>query len=573
MRRIVPLLVCLALAGCVTEASTGKSDGTGYTPGKADGVFEIAEVGPLDFEAPLDVTADGRLEAYRVESYGGTRVSIDLAGLDGTDAYVVVEGPLAGDGDATAPGSAEVIAKDDDGGDGLNAHLDVTLDAPGVYRVLAGTYESLGKGEVPRDGRLRLEAQCTDACGRPSIPARDLVIQMRESGQLDALLAQFDGQIATLVPDETQRGAIRAQLDAFVGSLDADTPMRFPTLPLRQLGTVRAALGGLNAEPPAADEVVTGELASVLGACDVPRSYPSPVNAALPGLGNGHFPNRALTACQVAHSKRLAQALTSLAANNGSKITYRGVEHTTPASLVEALLQAGHTIEVRNERTYANFISLTMGDRDVIWPVWLDTGEEMGGAPLTVPMGHSGHAWRIHGPDVDARIMFYLGIDGAAFFAQTQTRPAWTGEVVNDGASSTEPGGAELVVQTVEVATAYLQRIHVERATVAAGMPADGYGYVGVCNDSNALIEYVTRGTVTTFPLMRAAALDDAERLNDGLDDAIRALPHDGDIAPARRDLLERVLLMTPHDLDSPLLVDDALRGQLVAAKNELFGG
>ena len=235
-------------------------------------------------------------------------------------------------------------------------------------------------------------------------------------------------------------------------------------------------------------------------------------------------------------------------------------------------METGHRIEVRNERTYANFIALTYEGRDVIWPVWLDTGEQVGAQPLLVPTGHSHHAWRIVGPEVNARVMFYLGISGAAFFSQVGRRPAWCGEIVTDSASTADPAELEHVLATLDGAAAYLRRIRVERTTVAAGLPADGYGFVGVCNDSNAAIEHLTRGTITAFPLMRAAELDDAEPLDDGLDSTLRALPHDGDVAPAREDVLRRVLLMTPHDLDSQDLPDEDLRAQLRAVQAEILG-
>ena len=153
-----------------------------------------------------------------------------------------------------------------------------------------------------------------------------------------------------------------------------------------------------------------------------------------------------------------------------------------------------------------------------------------------MPVGHSHHAFRISGPLVNARVMFYLGISGAAFFAQTSVRPAWTGDVARD-VTSTANGGATTVLQALDVAASYLRRNRVERATVAAGLPADGYGVVGVCNDSNATVEYVTRGTITTFPLLRAASLDSAPALGDGLDEAVRALPHDADVAAERAQL------------------------------------
>ncbi len=114
-------------------------------------------------------------------------------------------------------------------------------------------------------------------------------------------------------------------------------------------------------------------------------------------------------------------------------------------------------------------------------------------------------------------------------------------------------------------------RISTERSTIAAGRPADGYGYLGVCNDSNATIEHATRGTITTFPLMRAAELDSLPPLGDGLDATVRALPKDGDGLANKQDALRRALAMQPFASDSPLLGwDPALAAQLARAKSDL---
>jgi hypothetical protein len=115
----------------------------------------------------------------------------------------------------------------------------------------------------------------------------------------------------------------------------------------------------------------------------------------------------------------------------------------------------------------------------------------------------------------------------------------------------------------------YLRRNRVERTTVAAGMPADGYGYVGVCNDSNTTIEYVTRGTITAYPLLRAKELDAQPDLGDGLDAAMRALPKDAD-QPADHDTLRRLVSMQPFPDGSPEWFDAALAKQIATARTDL---
>jgi hypothetical protein len=300
---------------------------------------------------------------------------------------------------------------------------------------------------------------------------------------------------------------------------------------------------------------------------------PADVDPRLPGVKYAQFPSKTLSPCQFAHASKLAQILTSLAAQNGSSITYKGKTIDSPRALFAALVASGHTIEVRNERMYANFLSMTVGDRDLIWPVWIDTGIHLStGDSLTIPVGHSHHAWRISGPVVDTRVTFFLGIGGAGFFGQTDSRPAWSGTTTATDVTITSAQSADYayLLNTADAAAAYLRRNRIERTTVAQGMPADGYGFVGVCNDSNTTVEYATRGTITAFPLLRAKQLDAEADLGDGLDAAVRALPKDGDGIVNAHDALRRAVSMQPFPDGSPLMWDAALGKQIATARKDL---
>jgi hypothetical protein len=532
------LLVC----GC---ASQDKTPGT-WTAGKGDGAFELYEAGPAPDRLELEL--DHRVPAFRVESYGGTKLSIDVKGDDG---YVIVEGPV--DADRLAIGAGAILGEDDDGGPGRDAHLDVVLERPGVYRVLAGTYDSLGAGGAA-EGKLALSVTCTAACFRPLVDQKTLVKSLQ---QQPALVDYAKSELAALVHDPAVAEQMTAQLQAILRDPNLAGLERFPTIPLSAIGTLRPALGAIPAEAPKQDQVVTGDLMQFLGACTPDRSLPADIDARLPGIKYGQFPSKTLSPCQFAHAGKLAQVLTSLGAQNGSSVTFKGQAIKSPRELFAALIASGHTIEVRNERMYANFLSLIAGDRDVVWPVWLDTGIKLSnGQSLTIPVGHSHHAWRITGPSINTRVMFYLGVSGAGFFGQTDQRPMWSGTIAT-------PAGD--VLDTVDAAAQYLRRNRVERTTVAAGKPADGYGYVGVCNDSNAVIEHLTKGTITTFPLLRAKALDAAAPLNDGLDATIRLLPKDADLLGA--DALRRAVAMQPFET---VTWDAALNQQLATARADL---
>jgi hypothetical protein len=559
IRLLGPILLVAACAGDGDD----KAPGT-WTPGKGDGAFELVEAGPAPVGSSLDLELDRRVPAYRVESFGGTKLTIDVKGHDGADAYVVVEGPLDGDGDRVAIGAGRIVAEDDDSGYGRNAKVAVTLDAPGVYRILTGTSQSLADGGAAT-GSLTLAVSCTAGCARPMIDQKSFVRALQAQGG-PAFAEYAKSEIAAVIPDPVAAQAMGAQLDAILADPELEGLERFPTIPLAAIATLRPALGALPASPPSEDKVVHGELMQTLGACAPDRALPAEVDAAhMPGVRYGSFPSRTMSPCQFAHAETLAQVLTSLAANNGSSVTFKGQEITSPSQLFGALVAAGHTVEVRNERMYANFLSAIVGDRDLIWPVWIDTGLPLaGGGTLTIPVGHSHHAWRISGPLVNTQVMFYLGVSGAGFFAQNGTRPAWSSTVVATDVTVDRASGGDFdyLKSTLDAASAYLRRIRVERTTVAAGKPADGYGYVGVCNDSNATIEYVTRGTISAFPLLRAKSLDSEAPLGDGLDEGLRALPKDGDGLVDARDALRRALAMQPADVWDPVLAS-----QLAAAR------
>jgi len=223
--------------------------------------------------------------------------------------------------------------------------------------------------------------------------------------------------------------------------------------------------------------------------------------------------------------------------------------------------------------------------------VWVDTGIDLPeGDRLMVPSGHSHHAWIISGPEVNAQVMFYLGISGAAFFAKTQKRPSWARERslyrYDSGASAT---AREKVLLAADAASSYLRVLKQEAKTKAANLPADGYGYLGVCNDSNAVLEFlVQRGQsfykrVTTYPLLRnasfkvagATGLYSAKDLkvfdrNDNVDEKVQqvlsGLPTDtivGTDEKSKRQTLRRILSMHPYGDKGDPVWDFKLRSQM----------
>ncbi len=398
-----------------------------------------------------------------------------------------------------------------------------------------------------------------DSAVRPTISLPEYLEELGQAGRA-ALRAALDERLVSLVPDHDERSDLLAPIEG-------DQLDRFPTLTLDRIAGFRPLLGAGPDAVPQPDRVWQGELTTLLEGCDAHRDPPAPVHPSLPHVRYGGFPDLSLTDCQAAQSEKLAAILTALAAQNGSQVTYDGATIDSPEALIDALIERGHHVELRNQRMYADFLSFSDGEREVVWPAWLDTGITLSnGETFVTPMGHSQQAIAIEGPDVDARVMFYLGISGAAFTAHTYLRPAWAGMHETQITSSDQDRDA--VLRAIESAAMYLRRVRIERETVAQGLPADGYGYVGVCNDSNAVVELRAHGTITTFPLMRARELEDSD-LGDGLDETFRALPNDADGIEDRRDALERAMQMLPDGLGG-LAGDQALEQQLALVRDEL---
>ena len=169
----------------------------------------------------------------------------------------------------------------------------------------------------------------------------------------------------------------------------------------------------------------------------------------------------------------------------------------TPSALLDALMTAGHDLEVRDSRYFANFGDLIYHGRDVLTPFWIDTGLPVPGTDRTllVPVSHSQHEFIVRGPVVNADLSFYFGIDGEAVFRPSVTRDqAWVmGKVAHRyrGAEALEV--TRLAGGIVRAYSAIKQR-HPD-------LPFGGYYALGVCNDVNAMIELKMRGETSLFPL------------------------------------------------------------------------
>ena len=103
---------------------------------------------------------------------------------------------------------------------------------------------------------------------------------------------------------------------------------------------------------------------------------------------------------------------------------------------------------------------------------------------------------------------------------------------------------------------ARLRRLWTERGQ---GLPVGGYGQLGVCNDSTAVLEYAAEETITLFPLAHPP-VEGAP--TDAVDAILAALPSDIQGFEAG-DAIRRALLSIPDVADQV----PHLAAQLAAAQ------
>jgi hypothetical protein len=258
-----------------------------------------------------------------------------------------------------------------------------------------------------------------------------------------------------------------------------------------------------------------------------------------------------------ADSLRLAEVLNRLSLNSpDSGARYRivagGKPVETPNALLEALTMAGHDLEVRDSRYFANFGDLIYHGREVLTPFWINTGLPVPGTDRTllVPVSHSQHEFIVRGPVVNADLSFYFGIDGEAVFRPSVTRDqAWVmGKVAHRyrGAEALEV--TRLAGGIVRAYSAIKQR-HPD-------LPFGGYYALGVCNDVNAMIELKMRGETSLFPL----TLDPQFFTGDGeVERLAQRLPLDNgrDAKPEPRRILGSIPVTELSMLPLPSLRND----------------
>ena len=239
---------------------------------------------------------------------------------------------------------------------------------------------------------------------------------------------------------------------------------------------------------------------------------------------------------QHADSVRLAEVLNRLSLNAepgaaAFEAEVGGKEAGSPEDLVRALVATGHQVMVADSRYFANFGHLHFNGQDVMMPFWVNSqivvpGTRRGwfdrGRPLLVPVSHAEYEWFVRGPEVNAEVTFYFGIDGKAEWrTMDQMDQPW---VMNHHAH--EYTGADAV--EVTRLSGEMVRTYFHLHAAHPKIPFGGYYAFGVCQDVVAAAELKLTGKTTLFPNTADASFftDPADAEINGL---IRAIPKDRD--------------------------------------------
>ena len=219
----------------------------------------------------------------------------------------------------------------------------------------------------------------------------------------------------------------------------------------------------------------------------------------------GDGPNQYAT--EHAESQRLADVLNRLSVNSLADAkpfaaSLAGHEAKTPEALMAALMQSGHTVAVTDTRYFANFGHLHYKGMDVMMPFWINAqivvphtaGLFHRGRPLLIPVSHAEYEWHIRGPQINADVSHYFGVDGKAEWRTMDTRDqAW---VLKRDAHTYTGAQAIEVTRLVGLATLAYMRQHAARPR----LPFGGYYTLGVCQDLVSAIEKRLTGSASLFP-------------------------------------------------------------------------
>lgn len=546
---VIAGLPLLLVSGC----TPGGDDDDDNDSGKA--AVAPAPVGTTQYSGGLTVVESGRflkggaktghlqgrvLHAYRVASYGGTRIQVSLSATGGDlDPVLVVDGSLPG-------ASVSVVATNDDKQAGSkDAQLEVTLPQNGVYRLLVTSYKALS-GSESETGDYRLSFQCLEKCTLPQLSLAEFLAQLKADHGQQAVDLLFKQVIPSWFQDSTLTADLQAQADALVANTSTNVDA-FPVVPVVALrngqGFLEESGEGSDVPPPGP---VTFDLAQILSThCQPTRGSLTPAHAQIPELMRGEITDHRFDDCALMRAQQLAEVLNNLALENGSAVIDQANRYETVEAAIRGLISAGHRIQILNNRYYADFMGLYYKNQTVALPAWIKTDIALGNNSLTVPAPHSHYHVIIEGPLLNAELKFFMGIPGGtAFRAHAFHARPWSGEQTSVTLDSTDH--LDQVVRMFVLAG----KLRKKWLEAGANLPAQGYGKLGVCMDSTAILEYGLHETTSLYPLAHPVFQGTPA---DEIDQILAALPSDMEGNTGAATALDRLLKSQPFDPTQPV--------------------
>ena len=514
--------------------------------GKADGGPEIAEMGRLISPATTVVEHDAyRLNAFRIHGFGDTKIRVEANPVHeyGVNPVLAITGPLP-----QSPGRT-VVFEDHRRGEPKGQSVEVTLEEPGAYRVIVGDRETYFTSEGA-EGPIEVSFECLENCQLPHITLTELVEELQQTLSDEEVQEFFAASIReifgdTIIADELADRLTQRLLDADVPDLEG-----FPSITLSQAKLIQGLFDS-DTDPVAAPEAQQFDLEAISESeCTPNRPELVEVDPRLPGLKRGGLPDYTHEDCDLRRTEQFAEVLNNLALDNGSAITHGEERFESVESAIRALLDSDHTIVAENNRYLANFLSLYHEGRTVAAPVWLDTGIELPeGGTLNIPAPHSHYTFRVDGPLFQGVVAFYMGIPGGTAFRPDSSllRPnSWSGERTLTSVSS--EAHPEKIVDLFVTAAELRKKWH----EAGQELPHEGYGVLGVCNDSTALLELKTEGTVSLFPLTQSGDGEEEELI----DILLAELPNDLE-GFSEEEALDRIVDTMPFESSADMSVEE----------------
>ncbi|KAG7369763.1 hypothetical protein IV203_027509 [Nitzschia inconspicua] len=251
---------------------------------------------------------------------------------------------------------------------------------------------------------------------------------------------------------------------------------------------------------------------------------PQPINPTiLPGLYMGWGDAKCThTKREILRNRLFAVLLTKLSHNyqcrikgntNWFVVRIKGRDCNFPDEFVQALIDTGHTIEVCPRSAITTFgLAFCVKEEDDSWtnvPIayFFQTGyERFDQRPAFFSAPHGGIDMKIKGPLVGTDpttgesqkcdIQFYMAIEGlCAWHSNHNAEVPWIQSV-----STKDTYDQKTALKAIRMSG--LLACTFNSIGTEMNLPFGGYGVLGVCNDTAALVDFAASGTTNMYPLL-----------------------------------------------------------------------